>query len=631
MSQQNEQLIKIRHSAEHILTMAMRKFYPDMKMAMGPAIDEGFYFDVDLGDQKVTEADFGKIEKEMWRIINKKLPFEQQAVEIAEARKLFEGNPYKQEWLDEIEQKGEKATIYWTGKGIEDEFVDLCAGPHVGNSEEVKAFKLLSVAGAYWHGDEKNKMLTRIYGTAFGSKEELQKYLYMLEEAKKRDHRKLGQEMDLFSTSQLTGAGLILWHPKLSASRNIVEQFWKDEHTKRSYNLVYTPHIASMDMFTKTRHYIKYINSMFPVMMHQYIEGESKGDYTSDEQLKPMNCPNHVEIFKAAPKSYRDLPLRMAELGTVYRYERAGVLHGLTRVRGFTQDDSHIFCSPEQVIEEIRGVLQLTKFFYETFGFSDYQAYLATRPEKYLGTKDMWNFAEDSLRKAMELEDIEYKVDEGEGVFYGPKIDSKVKDSLGREWQLGTVQFDFNLPTYSESSEEDVEEFWQLKTFKDKFKTKENLAKYLKQLGRGLDVKFVDKDGQEKAVVMIHRTILGSMERFFGIIIEHYAGAFPVWLAPTQVVIVPISEKFDDYAQSLKKALVGGNIRVEVDNSNDSMQKRIREAEKQKVPYMLVVGEKEEQSSQVAVRARGRKDLGVMKLADFEKLIKEDIEQKKIW
>ena len=618
-------LLALRHSAEHVLTQAVLRIFPKVKMAMGPATDDGFYFDFDSNGETISEKNFSQIEQEMHKIIKADLPIVKKEISLAEAKKLFKDNQYKQEWLKEIEIKKETPIIYATGE----EFLDLCSGPHLPSTGKISAFKLLSIAGAYWHGSEKNKMLTRIYGTAFPTKDELKNYLQFLEEAKKSDHRTLGKSLDLFSTNLLTGPGLILWHPKLAMSRNIVEQFWKDEHIKNGYQLVYTPHIASMDMFVKTRHYLNYIDSMFPLMLHENIEGESQNDYTQDEQLKPMNCPNHVQIFKTDKRSYRELPLRMAELGTVYRYERAGVLHGLTRVRGFTQDDSHIFCTPDQVIEEIVKVIQLTRFFYKAFGFSDYQAYLSTRPEKYLGSIEMWDFAESSLVKALNKEDIPYKIDKGQGVFYGPKIDSKIKDSLGREWQLGTIQFDFNLPSHQETSEEEIELFFKLKTFRQKYKTKENLAKYLKQLGRGLDVKFVDKDGLEKQVVMIHRTILGSMERFFGVLIEHYKGAFPLWLAPTQVLIIPITDAVLDYSKSIVEKLKEINLRVELDNSGQSMQKRIRNAEMQKIPYIVILGEKELKESKLAVRGRGRIDLGTQTLEEFMAHLKSEIEEKR--
>ncbi|MBI2465359.1 threonine--tRNA ligase [Candidatus Shapirobacteria bacterium] len=626
----DDQVYKIRHSAEHTLMQAMVRLYGQDKfyMAMGPATDEGFYFDFEpRGDFKISKEDFSKIEAEMQKIIDENQPITREEMDHDQAVKIFAYNPYKMEWLVSIKERQEAISVYKTGT----ELVDLCAGPHVKSTGEIKAFKLLSIAGAYWHGDEKNKMLTRIYGTAFENKADLEAHLANLEEIKKRDHRKLGKELDLYSTNQLTGAGLILWHPKLATIRNIVETFWKEEHIRRGYQLVYTPHIAGMDMFVKTRHYTKYINSMFPVMLHQNIEGESKNDYTIDEQLKPMNCPNHVQIYKSSPRSYRELPFRMGELGTVYRYEKAGVLHGLTRVRGFTQDDSHIFCTPQQVIDEVRGILQLTRFVYEDiFGFKEYQAYLATRPEKYLGSIEMWDFAQDSLKKALELENINYKVDEGEGVFYGPKIDSKVKDSVGREWQLGTIQFDFNLPSFSETSEKDIDDFWVLKTFKEKYKTRENLAKYLKKMGRGLDVKFIDNDGQEKQTVMIHRTILGSMERFFGVIIEHFAGAFPVWLSPVQAKIIPITDTQHDYANQVMAELKKEGIRAEIDDRPEKMQGKIRDAQVEKIPFMLVIGGREASSDAVAVRQRDGQDLGAIKTSEFLSQIKDLINTKSL-
>ncbi|MDP2930072.1 MAG: threonine--tRNA ligase [bacterium] len=623
------ELYKMRHSCEHVLHQAIFRLYGqnNLKAAMGPATDEGFYFDADLKKIKISEADFPKIEAEMAKIVKENMPICKKILTLAEARKLFKDNPYKQEWLDGIKAKRQKPTVYWTGK----EFVDLCAGPHVKSTGKIGAFKLLSIAGAYWHGSEKNKMLTRIYGTCFPTQKELEAYLLQQQEAEKRDHRKIGKELDFFSTNGLTGPGLILWHPKLAIIRKIVEDFWREEHIKRNYQLVFTPHIASMDMFVKTRHYTKYINSMFPAMLHQNIEGDSRTEYTADEQLKPMNCPNHVQVFKTRPRSYRELPFRMGELGTVYRYERAGVLHGMTRVRGFTQDDSHIFCTPDQVISEVRDIIKLTRFFYEDiFGFKDYQAYLSTRPEKYLGTLKMWDFAQKSLAKAMELEGINFKIDEGQGVFYGPKIDSKVKDSLGREWQLGTIQFDFNLPTYSESSAQDIEDFWAMKTFREKFKTKEKLAKYIKSMGRGLDVTYIDKDGKTKPVMMVHRVILGSLERFFGILIEHYAGAFPIWLSPIQVKVIPITDKHIEYADWVKNELIKQNIRIEVDSRQETTSAKIRDGELQKIPYLLVVGDREAQAKNISVRQRGKGNLGTADLADFITKIKKEIEEKTI-
>ena len=625
----DDNLYKIRHSAEHILSQAVENLYPDKTIrVMGPATDDGFYMDIEtVDDFKLSDSNFPEIETEMQKIIKSNLPIIRKEITMEEACDLFTNNPYKIEWLDSIKDRGEIITIYSTGN----QYTDLCAGPHVNYTSKIKAFKLLSIAGAYWHGDEKNKMLTRIYGTAFENKDDLETHLNNLEEIKKRDHRKLGKELDLYSTNQLTGAGLILWHPKLATSRNVLETFWREEHIRRGYQLVFTPHIAGMDMFVKTRHYTKYINSMFPVMLHQNIEGESKNDYTTDEQLKPMNCPNHVQVFKSSPRSYRELPFRMGELGTVYRYEKAGVLHGMTRVRGFTQDDSHIFCTPEQAINEVQEIIKLTKYIYEDiFGFQKFQAYLSTRPEKYLGSVDMWEFAQNSLIKAMESEKLKYKVDEGGGAFYGPKIDFKIKDSIGREWQMGTIQFDFNLPTYSESSEKDVDDFWELKTFKDKYKTKKNLAKYIKQMGRGLDAKFVDKDGKEKPVVMIHRVVLGSLERFFGVIIEHFAGAFPTWLSPVQVKLIPITDAQHEFANKVLTDLKAGGIRVEIDDRSEKMQAKIRDAQMQKIPYMLIIGAREVKANTVAVRQRDGQDLGAIPISEFITKIKEQVTKKSL-
>ena len=624
--QSKEYLDNLRHSCAHLLAKTILTLWPGSHNAIGPSIENGFYQDFDMGNVKISDADFPKIEMKMREILSNWTHFDYKEVTLSEAKKLFKHNPYKVELATEFAGSGKKLTVNDPG-----DFLDLCKMVHIDNpSKEMQHFKLLSVAGAYWRGSEKNKMLTRIYGTAFPTQQELDNHLVMIEEAKKRDHRILGKSLDLFSTNPLTGPGLILWHPKLAMIRNIVEQFWKNEHYKAGYQLVFTPHIAGMDMFVKSRHYNKYINSMFPAMLHQYIEGESKPDYSTEEQLKPMNCPNHIQIFKDRPRSYRELPLRMGELGTVYRYERAGTLHGLTRVRGFTQDDSHIFCTPQQVIEEIRGVIRLTKKIYEIFGFKEYKVYVATRPKKYLGSLGMWDFAEKSLKDAAKAEGLDFQIDEGEGVFYGPKIDSKLNDSLGREWQLGTVQFDFNQPTKAESTKEDLEEFWAMKTFKDKFKTKEKLWGYLKKLGRGFDVTYIDNTGKEKQTVMIHRTILGSMERFFGVLIEHFGGAFPTWLSPIQVKILPIAERHMSYALSVKQKLESNDVRVELDESAETLGSKIRNTQMEKVPYMLIVGDKEEKDKKVAVRLRDGKDLGPIDLAVFIKRVEKIITDKSL-
>ena len=623
-----EYLDKLRHSAAHLMAAAVMELWPKTKRAIGPAIENGFYFDFDFGGVKVSEEDFPKIEAKMREILPKWKAFERHELNSKSAKKEYPKNPYKEEMIDEFSEKGKKKVSFYKSG----DYWDLCRGGHVEHPDkELQNFKLLSVAGAYWRGDEKNPMLTRIYGTAFPTEKELNDYIKHLEEAQKRDHRKIGKELDYYSISQLTGPGLILWHPKLATTRVIVEDFWRQEHYKRGYQLVFTPHIASMDMFVISRHYNKYINSMFPAMLHQYIEGESRPDYQTDEQLKPMNCPNHIQIYKSKPRSYKDLPIRMGEFGTVYRYERAGTLHGMTRVRGFTQDDTHIFCKPDQVIDEVRGVIRLTKDMYEVFGFTDYQAYIATRPERYLGTSKMWDFAENSLKKALDLEGIkDYKIDEGQGVFYGPKIDSKVKDSLGREWQLGTIQFDFNMPDRAETTEADIDEFWAMKTFHDKFKTRENLSKYLKKLGRGFNVQYINDKGDKNQAVMIHRTVLGSMERFFGVLIEHYGGSFPTWLAPTQVKVLPITDRHLEYASKIVDKLRANELRVELDERSETLQAKIRDAQVEKVPYMLVVGDKEEKVKKIAVRLRTEKDLGQMNLEELLNRIKEKIDKKSL-
>lgn len=628
-----EYLNNLRHSCAHLLAAAVMELWPDTKRTIGPAIENGFYYDFDFGDVKISDNDLPKIEKKMSELLPTWKAFIEIVISQKDAIARFCDNTYKIELINEFVAKNQKLTLYKSGN-----YSDLCRGGHCEKpNEELKHFKLIKIAGAYWRGSEKNKMLTRIYGTCFKSQEELNSYLLSTEEAEKRDHRKLGQQLDLYSISPLTGAGLILWHPKLARIRNIVEQFWKDVHYERGYQLVNTPHIASTDMFVISRHLSKYINYMFPIMLHEYIEGESAPDYSTDEVLKPMNCPNHIQIYKSRPRSYRELPIRMGELGTVYRYERAGVLHGMTRVRGFTQDDSHIFCTADQVIGEVKEVLKIMKFFYSVFGFKDYQAYISTRPEKYLGSREMWNFAEESLKKAATEEGLNFKIDEGEGVFYGPKIDMKVKDSLGREWQLGTVQFDFNQPARGETTDEEIDEFWALKTFKQKFKTKENLARYLKKLGRGFNVTYINKEGKEEQCMMIHRVVLGSMERFFGILIEHYNGAFPAWLSPVQLVVIPITERHNEAALKISKVLKAQGVRVEVDNNNEPLGAKIRTATLQKVPYLGIIGDKEIQSSNfkdqsgsdwfMSIRTREGKNLGQIKLGSFIDQFKKEIEK----
>lgn len=619
-----EQLSNLRHSCAHLLAAAVKQLWPHAKRTIGPAIEDGFYFDFDFGDTKISEADFSAIESKMQEILPTWYGFERHELDAEAAKREYPGNEYKHELIDEFTKEGQNVSFYKSG-----DYWDLCRGGHCEHPDkELQHFKLMSVAGAYWRGSEKNKMLTRIYGTCFPTQAELEAHLAMLEEAKRRDHRKLGQELDFFSISPLVGQGLVLWHPKLALVRNVLEAFWKDLHYQKGYQLVCTPHIANMDLFVISRHLSKYTNSMFPVMLHQYIEGESAPDYQVDEILKPMNCPSHIQIYKSRPRSYRELPLRIGELGTVYRYERAGVLHGLTRVRGFTQDDSHIFCTPDQVITEVRQVLTLMKSVYALLGFQEYQAYIATRPEKYLGTLEMWNFAEESLKQAATAEGLEYKIDAGEGVFYGPKIDMKVKDSIGREWQLGTVQFDFNQPSQAETTEEEIDEFWKLKVFQQKFQTREKAAQYLRRLGRGFNVTYIDTNGTEKQCVMIHRVIFGSMERFLGILIEHFAGAFPVWLAPVQVQLVPVSDKHLDGVAVLAKEFDLAGIRVALDDAKETVGNKVRKAVAQKVPYVVVVGDKELSGEDLTIRVRGQEEqIKMGKAAFLERVRKEILER----
>ena len=613
-------LQSVRHSLAHLLAIAVLKKFPKAKLGIGPTIENGFYYDFKL-PRPLRDEELAEIENTMREGIAQNLDFKGEKLTPQKARSVFKEQPFKLDLIKELVKDKKALTGYRTGT-----FFDLCRGGHVKNTSEIPhdAFTLTKTAGAYWRGDEKNPMLTRIYGLAFETKADLNAHLAMLAEAEKRDHRKLGQELDLYSISPLVGQGLILWHPKLTQVRNVLEAYWKEKHYRKGYQLVNTPHIANMDLFVISRHLSKYTNSMFPVMLHEYIEGESAPDYQVDEILKPMNCPGHIQIYKSRPHSYRELPLRIGELGTVYRYERAGVLQGLTRVRGFTQDDSHIFCTPEQVIDEVRGVLQIMKEMYALFGFNDYQAYIATRPAKYLGTLKMWNLAEEALKEAARAEGFDYKIDEGEGVFYGPKIDMKVKDSLGREWQLGTVQFDFNQPDHAETTEEEINEFWNLKIFKKKFKTRENAAKHLKKLGRGFNVTYTDRDGSEKQCVMIHRVIFGSMERFMGILIEHFAGAFPLWLAPVQIKILTINDAVIKYGAGVEKQLRDAGYRVELDSRNETIGKKIREAEMQKIPYLLIIGNKEAEARTVAVRARGKGDIGQMTLDAFSAILTKE-------
>lgn len=580
-----QKMLKLRHTAEHVLHTAMQKLYPNLKKAMGPATDEGYYFDFDAED-KISEADFPAIEKEMARIIKSDSKMVRREIEAPEAKEIFAGNPYKMEWIEEIAGRGEKFSTYQmtlpNGKVIDE---DLCSGPHMDSVSGIGAFKLLSIAGAYWHGDEKNKMLTRIYGTAFETQEELDKYLWQMEEAKKRDHRKLGKEMDLFSFSDLVGSGLPLYSPKGAFIRRKLTEYVEQVQSAQGYFQVWTPQIAKADLFKTSGHYDKYKGDMFRVV----------SNYSDEEMfLKPMNCPQHTQIYSAQPRSYRDLPLRITDFAMLYRDEKPGELSGLARVRSFSQDDCHIFCREDQVDAEIDMALQMTKQIMETFGFK-YKYRLSTRdlehPEKYLGDPAVWDKVEKWAEEIMNRNDIEYFQGPGEAAFYAPKMDLIATDALGREWQLSTLQIDFVMP--------------------ERF-----------------DLTYTGQDAEAKRPIMLHRAILGSAERAMMILIEHYGGAFPVWLSPIQVAILPVSEKVKDYSEKISHELKEKGVRIELVEEADSLGKKIRNAEASKVPYMIIIGEKEAESGQVSVRARGQKDLGAMSLEAFaEKVIKEDKEK----
>ena len=591
MSQQAQEkyeeshLYKIRHSAAHIMAQAVLELFPEAKYAIGPPVENGFYYDFDL-PRNLTPEDLEQIEKRMRQIIQGKHEFKKTVLPAEEAKKIFADQPYKLELIEGLEKGGldeygnplmekPEISIYQ-----HDTFVDLCRGPHVDNTKEIKpdAFKLMSVAGAYWRGDEHNKMLQRIYGTAWENADDLKRYLWKLEEAKKRDHRKLGKELDLFSVSDEVGAGLILWHPKGAMIRVLVEDFSRQAHLENGYEWVFSPHIGRSQLWETSGHLDFYKESMYSPMD---IEGEPY-------YAKPMNCPFHIEIFKSHLRSYRDLPRRYAEYGTVYRFERSGVLHGLTRVRGFTQDDAHIFCRPDQVEEEINQALEFSLYILRSMGLTEFKAYLSTRPDKYVGNASDWDMATEALRRAIDAHNLPYELDEGGGAFYGPKIDLKLMDALGREWQLSTVQFDFNLP--------------------ERF---------------GLE--YIGEDGQPHRPYMVHRALLGSMERFFGVLIEHFGGAFPVWMAPVQVVIIPIADRHFAYAQEIAKQLRAEGLRVEVDERTERMNAKIRDAQNQKVPYMLVVGDHEMKECQVSLRVRDGSQQNNIPLSEFLRRAKDHI------
>ena len=572
----DEKLSKVRHSMSHVMAEAVLQMFPTAQIAIGPAIDNGFYYDFDL-PRTLTADDLDEISDRMKLIIKEDKEFKRIVVSRDEAKKLFADQIYKQELIDAI-PADEEVSLYNQGG-----FTDLCRGPHVASTKELnpEAFKLLNTAGAYWRGKETNPMLTRIYATAWTNPKDLRLYLQKLEEIEKRDHRKLGKELDLFSFHEEAGPGLVYWHPRGARIRMAIENFWKDQHYANGYEMVYTPHVGKAWLWETSGHLGFYKESMYSSMEMD------KADYYA----KPMNCPFHIMIYRNSKHSYRELPFRWAELGTVYRYEKAGALHGLMRVRGFTQDDAHIFCTPEQMDEEIKEVLRFSLAMLRSFGFEEIGAYLSTRPEKSVGEPERWDAATESLRKAIEAEGLEYGVDEGGGAFYGPKIDLKIKDALGREWQLSTIQFDFNEP--------------------ERF-----------------NMTFVDTDGVEKRPYMIHRALLGSIERFFGVLLEHFAGAFPLWLAAEQVCVVPVSEVFNDYGRKILDALKKQGIRAYLDDSDDRMNAKIRNAQKMKVPHMLVLGEREEEHGTVSVRYRDGKQENGIALDSYIAMLHERIASK---
>lgn len=567
-----------RHSMSHVLAQAVRRIYQNVKLAIGPAIDDGFYYDFEV-EKPFTPEDLEKISEEMKKVIKENHRFERLVMSPEDAEKAISElqEPYKQELLSDIKDRGQSISFYRDG-----DFLDLCAGPHIRFTGQVKHFKLLEVAGAYWRGDENKKMLQRIYGTAFLKKEDLEEYLWKLEEAKKRDHRRLGKDLDLFSTRPDTvGGGLILWHPKGGLVRHLIEEHCKNRHLEGGYQFVYTPHIGRAKLWQTSGHLEFYKEGMYAPIE---IEGQ-------EYYLKPMNCPFHTQIYSSSIRSYRDLPLRFAEWGTVYRFERSGTLHGLTRVRGFTQDDAHLFCRRDQMPEEIDRVLQFSVGLLRDFGFQSFELFLSTRPEKRVGDESDWDAAEQALRDALNRSGLPYDVNEGDGAFYGPKIDIYVRDALNRGWQLSTIQFDFNLPVR-------------------------------------FDLNYVGADGAQHRPYMIHRALLGSMERFFGVVLEHYAGAFPVWLAPSQMTILPIADRHQSYAESVQAQIKAAGLRADLDASSNTLNYRIREAQNQKVPYMLVMGDREVEAQTVSVRARSGEDLGAKSIPELVEFIREKISLK---
>ncbi len=561
-----------RHSSSHIMAQAVKEVFPSAQVTIGPAIEEGFYYDFAF-ERPFTPEDLEKIEAKTLELIKRNSSFQRKDMPRQQAIAFFKekGEHYKAEILESIPD--EQVSLYDQGN-----FIDLCRGPHLPSTGHVGALKLLSSAGAYWRGDERNPMLQRIYGTSFPTKAELDAHLAKLEEIKRRDHRKLGKELDLISVQDEIGPGLILWHPKGSLVRLLIENFWREHHIKQGYDLVYSPHVARLDLWKTSGHVDYYRENMFPSMK---LEG---GEY----QLKPMNCPFHIMIFKSHLRSYRDLPIRYGELGTVYRYERTGVLHGLLRVRGFTQDDAHLFCRTDQIEEEISRVLDFTFFVLRTFGFTEFEVYLSTKPEKSVGSEENWTVATSALESALKSRGVAFQIDPGEGVFYGPKIDIKIRDVLGRSWQCSTIQVDFNNP--------------------ERF-----------------DLAYTGEDGKAHRPIMIHRALMGSIERFFGILVEHYAGAFPTWLAPVQAKVLCITDNQRPFAESIVEQLKAAGFRAEADLRNEKVGFKIREAEKSKIPFMLVVGDREMQNGTVSVRGRSGANLGTVPVATAIDLIRADL------
>ena len=578
MSDDKSKLETMRHSASHVMAEVVKELFPEAKLGIGPATEDGFYYDFDLPRPLVPE-DLPAIEEGMRRVIAAHLPFIREEADKGKARQLFASQPYKLELINDLPD--ESVSIYRHGS-----FVDLCRGPHLNSTGQIGPFKLLSIAGAYWRGDEHRPMLQRIYGTAFDTQAELDEHLRRLAEIEARDHRRLVKQLDLISFHEEAGAGLAYWHPKGGLMRVLIEDYWRKQHLEGGYDIVFTPHIGRAHLWKTSGHLDFYKESMYSPM-------------EIDEQeyyVKPMNCPFHIMIYKSRLRSYRELPLRWAELGTVYRYERSGTLHGLLRVRGFTQDDAHIFCTPEQIEDEILRVLDFSLSMLRAFGFEEYKVELSVRdpqnPGKYVGSDAMWQQAEGSLLKALEARNLPHERKEGEAVFYGPKIDIKIKDVLGRAWQCSTIQFDFTEP--------------------ERF-----------------DMTFIGEDGKERRPYMVHRALLGSLERFFGVLVEHYGGAFPVWLAPVQAMIIPISDRHTDYARKVEAELKAEGLRIQVDVRPERMNYKIREAQLQKIPYMLVVGDKEAAAASVSVRLRNGEDLGKQSVAEFKAMARSDIQAKK--